>query len=121
MMAGERASAFEDDGEIDLTGFAPKTTRSDGGAPAESIKAIAEKTRFRERDVPAAPSVAAAGEGPRVPRRYRTGRNRQINIKASDETIRALYAIADAEGWVLGETLERALQALQRELDSRSA
>lgn len=111
-MAPERASAFEDEGDIDLTGFAPKTGAR--GVPADRVKAVAQQAKFRERDVP--PSTPTVGEGARPPRRYRTGRNRQINIKASDATIESLYAIADAQGWVLGETLERALAALEREL-----
>jgi hypothetical protein len=52
----------------------------------------------------------------RVPRRHRTGRNVQFNLKASQETVDAFYAISDSQGWVLGETLEHALAALQREL-----
>ena len=49
-------------------------------------------------------------------RRHRTGRNVQFNVKASQETVDAFYAISDAKGWVLGETLEHALAALKREL-----
>lgn len=108
-MGTRRASAFESD-DIDLSDFGPKTSH-DKGAPLEAIKAIAQQSKFQERDGP-----APAGQGGRPPRRYRTGRNRQINIKASDATIETLYDIADAQGWVLGETLERALAALQREL-----
>lgn len=54
-------------------------------------------------------------------RRRRTGRNVQINIKASAATIEALYAIADAEGWVLGETLEHAIAALKAQLEAERA
>jgi hypothetical protein len=32
------------------------------------------------------------------------------------QTVEALYAITDHQGWLVGETLERALAALQREL-----
>ncbi|GAB5378651.1 MAG: hypothetical protein AcusKO_51130 [Acuticoccus sp.] len=112
-MASERASAFEDDGDIDLSGFAPKAQR-DKGVPSDKVKALAQQSKFRERDMP-----QPTGEGARPPRRYRTGRNRQINIKASDATIQSLYTIADAQGWVLGETLEHALAALERELAKR--
>ena len=52
----------------------------------------------------------------REPRRHRTGRNVQFNVKASQETVDAFYAISDRNGWVLGETLEHALAALQREV-----
>ena len=49
-------------------------------------------------------------------RRYRTGRNVQLNIKVKAETLEAFYKIADREGWVLGETLERAVKALDESL-----
>ena len=52
----------------------------------------------------------------RPARRYRTGRNVQFNVKALKETVDACYAISEAQDWVLGYTLERAIEALQREL-----
>ena len=43
----------------------------------------------------------------------------QFNIKALQETIDEFYAITDAHpGWVLGYTLERAVAALNRELEN---
>ncbi len=52
-------------------------------------------------------------------RRFRTGRNVQFNAKASQETVDAIYGVTEAHpGWVLGYTLERAIAALQRELES---
>jgi hypothetical protein len=48
--------------------------------------------------------------------RHRTGRNVQLNIKARAEAVEAFYAITDREKWVLGETFERAIYALKREL-----
>jgi hypothetical protein len=52
----------------------------------------------------------------REPRRYRTGRNVQHKIKVRAETLGFFYALADEEGWVLGETLERAIAVLTKEL-----
>jgi len=52
----------------------------------------------------------------RQQRRHRTGRNVQLNIKARAEAVEAFYAITDREKWVLGETFERAIYALKREL-----
>jgi hypothetical protein len=54
-------------------------------------------------------------------RRRRTGRNAQFNLKARPETIEAFCAVADLNGWGLGETLEKAVALLQREYlaDSR--
>ena len=37
-------------------------------------------------------------------------------MKALAETVEAFYAITDQERWVLGYTLQRAIEALQREL-----
>ena len=54
----------------------------------------------------------------RKPRVYRTGHSEQFTIKAAPAVVEEFYAIAEREGWVLGETLERAVAALNRELDS---
>ena len=51
-------------------------------------------------------------------RRYRTGRNVQFNVKALKATVDAFYAVSESQGWVLGYTLERAIEALERELSS---
>lgn len=40
----------------------------------------------------------------------------QFNARTTPQTVKALYAIADQQGWLVGETLERALAALRREL-----
>ena len=50
------------------------------------------------------------------PRIHRTGRTMQFNARTTPQTVEALYAIADRQGWLVGETLEHALAALQREL-----
>jgi len=57
-----------------------------------------------------------AGEAVTPPTAHRTGRNVQLNIKARAEAVEAFYAITDREKWVLGETFERAIYALKREL-----
>jgi hypothetical protein len=41
-------------------------------------------------------------------------------MKASQEAVAAFYAISDQQGWVLGETLDHAVAALQRELAAKS-
>jgi hypothetical protein len=52
-----------------------------------------------------------------APRRYTTGRNQQINIKATSETISRLQNLAVAAGVPQGELLRRALDAYEREKD----
>lgn len=76
----------------------------------------AKAAGFRSREPKAEPAAAAPLEAGRGPiRRRRTGRNAQFNLKARPETIEAFCAIADRKGWGLGETLEQAVQLLERE------
>src|SRR4051794_23257002 len=106
-MTAERASIFGDD-ELDVSAFKPKPpAKLVDAAPVEQVRAVSETAQFRSRD----PKPA-----PREQRRHRTGRNVQLNIKARAEAVEAFYAIADREKWVLGETFERAIEALNREL-----
>ena len=109
-MPKERASVFGDVVDLDLKDFAPKK-RVDTKAPSrEQVQAVAEAANF--------PSRQASVQTSKPPRIYRTGRNVQFSAKATQETVDAIYAITDANlGWVLGYTLERAVEALQRELE----
>ena len=107
-----RASAFGQVPDLDISGFAPKP-QPDAMAPApEKVREISEAARFPSRESP----PPKAGKPKRARRQYRTGRNVQLNVKAAQSTIDALYAISDQQGWVLGETLDRALAALRHEL-----
>lgn len=51
---------------------------------------------------------------PRRIARHRTGRNQQLNIKATAETIERFYKLADQRRVALGELLEQALDALEK-------
>ncbi len=89
-------------------------------AQGAALKA-AEATGFRSREVvtqPTSPTQLPKGQGER-PRRRRTGRNAQFNLKARPDTIQAFCDIADAQGWGLGETLEYAVKLLEREYARR--
>ena len=108
-MTRERASIFAGDEALDLSGFAPKSGREPSDVPAELVRAIAEASRFPSRE-------ARASSTRRPPRIHRTGRTMQFNARTTPQTVEALYAIADQQGWLVGETLEHALAALQREL-----
>lgn len=78
----------------------------------EAVK-VAEAAGFRSREAKPSPAPAPGGAGQGTQRRRRTGRNAQFNLKARPETIEAYCAIADAQGWGLGETLERAVELLE--------
>ena len=111
-MTQDRASIFGAEEPLDLSDFAPKPA-----ARPEQVRGLAEQAGFRSRDPapPAAPTPAPEA-GRRAPRRYRTGRNVQLNLKVRQDAADAFYALADAQGWVLGEAFERAIAALERDL-----
>jgi len=109
-MSAPRAGVFDDD----LSDFAPKEPPPTAARPAE-VRAVAEGTAFRSRGPH---TVLSATPTPprREQRRYRTGRNVQLNLKVRQEALDAFYALADRTGLVLGEVFERAVEALAREL-----
>lgn len=55
---------------------------------------------------------------PNRDRRYRTGRNQQINIKATPGTIERMNRYADVHDMLLGAVLEVALKALEERTSS---
>jgi hypothetical protein len=112
-MTPQRESPFDAVDDLDVSGFGTRAAPQQAARP-DQVSAISEAAQFQSRDpMPVAVPVVA---NKREPRRYRTGRNTQLNIKARTEAIEAFYAIADKQGWVLGETFERAVAALRREL-----
>lgn len=108
----ERASVFDAGSDFDVAGFAPQKPKV--SAPAEKVREVSESASFKSRE----PSEQKKPK--REPRRYRTGRNTQLNIKADPDVIEDFYGVADAQGWVLGETLERAVKALKNEIAARA-
>jgi hypothetical protein len=115
----KRASIFAGDTDLDVSGFAPKTKTESSAPAAEQVRAVSQSANFNSRE-PQAPKIEAPSKPEAAPkrtaRRYRTGRNVQFNVKARAETLDVIYGIAEAQGWVLGYTLQRAAEALQREL-----
>ena len=99
---------------VDISGFQPKAVvRPDTQKVAEA----AAKSNFRSRESkPPVAIVPAPTSAPAKPvRRHRTGRSAQLNLKCRPDTIEQFYAIADAQGWVLGEAFEKAVELLERE------
>jgi hypothetical protein len=102
-------------GDLDLSDFKPAAPKKPK-LEASAIREVSEANNF--------PSRAASKqkvEKPTAPqRRRRTGRNVQFNIKATPETIARFTALADQQGWVFGETLDRALDALEENLSRKA-
>lgn len=115
-MSKTRASIFgdEDTDTLDVAGFAPKAQVDYKAPPAEQVRAVSQAANFKSRE--SATAKTESKDAKRAPRRYRTGRNVQLSVKALPETVDAFYAITDQQRWVLGYTLQRAIEALQREL-----
>jgi len=88
----------------------------------EDTRRVAEAAGFHSREVTTARLAPQPGAGPAAAtqqqRRRRTGRNVQLNLKARPDTIAAFCAVADAQGWGLGETLEHAVALLQRDYNT---
>ena len=107
-MGEERADlGFGDElKNFDPDDWAPKARKAaDDRAAPEAARKAASETGFQSREA----------TNPQAPqRRRRTGRNVQFNIKSRPETIAAFCAIADGQGWGLGETLEHAVALLER-------
>jgi hypothetical protein len=73
----------------------------------ETIERIAAQNNSPSRQAPKSAKV----DRPK-PRVYRTGRNQQFNAKATPETIRRFYKVADDKRVKLGELLKRRVDAL---------
>jgi hypothetical protein len=82
--------------------------KPDKPAQTEAMERIATENNFPSRQ---APKTQAPPR--RKPRRFKTGRNQQLNIKATGETIDRLYKAADARNVPLGEMLKQALDTLE--------
>lgn len=109
-----RVNPFED-----LADFETKSTpkRVD---PAV-IERVAHDNDFPSRQpVRSAATAPSPAESGRARRRYTTGRNKQINIKATDTTIERFYRLADQQHVPLGELLERALEVYERSVSKAS-
>jgi hypothetical protein len=116
-MSKSRASIFEEVQQLDVGSFAPKSAIDTKAPPAEEVRAVTQAAHFRSRE---ATGPKPETQAKRAARQYRTGRNVQFNVKALKETVDAFYAISEAQGWVLGYTLQRAVETLQRELKNQA-
>ena len=111
----ERAGVFEED--FDVSSFSPKKPAKQAEPEPEAVRAVSETASFRSREPGQGPS---AKQMKKLQRRRRTGRNLQLNLKVDARTLESFYEITDREGWVLGETLQRAIAALQKELAGKA-
>lgn len=98
---------------LDLGDFASKSSSAKVGKSSDKkmIDEVAEDNGFPSRQ----PQHVSEALPVRQARRRTTGRNQQLNIKATSETIALFYRLADERDVPLGELLLLALKALQKE------
>ncbi|WP_415921307.1 hypothetical protein [Tateyamaria sp. SN6-1] len=82
---------------------------------ADAVGADLKRQTEAARGAAAQAGFIREGHQQKPLRRRRTGRNAQLNIKAKPETIEAYCRIADEHGWGLGETLEYAVELLDKQ------
>jgi hypothetical protein len=95
----------------DLNDFTPASPKGkQKSVKKEVIDQVATDNNFPSRQ----PLKIDPKPAPQPQRRYTTGRNQQINIKATSATVAKFYRIADEQGVPQGEVLARALDALEK-------
>jgi hypothetical protein len=92
--------------------FTTKAPKKDKPVEEETIARIAEQNNFPSREPP---------KPRKKQRRYRTGRNQHLGIRATGETVQRFYKAADDRNVPLGELLRIALDALERAGGSEGA
>jgi len=101
-----RANAFANLTDPPVFTVKPKAEKP---VDAETVDRISKENNFPSREPRKTPAAPA-----RKRRVYRTGRNRHLGIKATNETVERFYKVADERRVPLGELLEQALDALER-------
>jgi hypothetical protein len=97
---------------FDVGGFKPKAGEERGPQPEQLDQVAGPKFRSREIDTSSTPSSPTV----RQPLVYRTGRNVTFSAKTTQVTVDTFYDIARNQGWKAGETFEKAVAALLREI-----
>src|SRR4051794_36068148 len=96
----------------DLSRFAPKPRAAAGRPSLADLQAQPESAKFVSRE-PVITPVSPA------PYRYRTGRNLQFNTRASQQTIDRFEALRERLNVSKAEVMERAIAALEREVEGQ--
>lgn len=103
-------SQVDTDKPADLSRFAPKPRAAAGRPSLTDLQAQPDSSKFVSREPVMAPGRPA-------PYRYRTGRNMQFNTRASQQTIERFEALRERLNISKAEAMERAIAALERELE----
>lgn len=96
--------------DIDLTKWTNGRAVKKSSPPPEA----AALSGFSSRE----PTVTLSNPSRQQLRRRRTGRDAQLNLKVTPAVRDQFYAIADSNGWGLGETLEQLIASMHERASS---
>jgi hypothetical protein len=112
-MVQEHGDIFAGDDGLNLDRFQPKPGGASDRPGPQDLRGIAERTKFVSREGKGAPPPAV----PLLRRgQHRTGRTATLTLKTTPEYSNRFYALAEAQGWLIGETFERAIDALEQQI-----
>ena len=117
-----RPSIFSENDDLDLSGFVPKAGPQTPRVPAETVHKVSEEGGFPSRS-PRLRNFAAA---PPKPSLAKSGRTQLLNARITPRALERFHGIVEVERQryeageithrvTLGEVVEQALAALERE------
>jgi hypothetical protein len=129
-MSGTRPSIFEED-DLDLGSFAPKVEAVKPPVRAETVREVAEQSGFHSRSPRKAEKRVEPPASISRPSLKKSGRTVLLNARITQHAHDRFHAIVEAERLryergeimhrpTLGEIVERALGALEREGEGRA-
>jgi hypothetical protein len=118
-----RPSIFTENDDLDLSGFMPKAGPQTPPVPAETVHKVSEEGGFPSRS-PKLRNPAAAS--PPKPSLAKSGRTQLLNARITPRALERFHSIVEVERQryeageithrvTLGEVVEQALAALERE------
>jgi hypothetical protein len=121
-MSGARPSIFGED-DLDLSRFEPKREPETPPVPPETVRRVSEEGGFPSR----APGPRPSAQPPKRTSSAKTGRTVLLNARITPRAHERFHAIVEQERLryeagelthrvTLGELVERALAALEREM-----
>jgi hypothetical protein len=108
----ERIDPFAQEEKPPLSRFQPKPPGNPGRPSLTDLEQRPDSGKFISREPVAAPEKPALF-------RHRTGRNLQFNTRASQHTIERFEALRARLNISKAATMERAIDALERELEGQ--
>jgi len=112
-MTKTRAALFEED-DIDLSDFKAEVEPKSHFPEKEEVKAVSEQAGFSSREAYKENTETVTADTKRKPYNSSDTQKIQLNIRVTQEVADAFYRIARKNEWNLGQTLKKAVLALEK-------